>query len=90
VYGLTFYRGKEYKKIFYFMKHRLLFREEKKFSIGLSENFLLSIGLSEIGLLFQKFFRERGDPPEKIFCITFSGVSETRKDENNLQLHHRI
>jgi hypothetical protein len=46
------------------MKHRLLFREEKKFSIGLSENFLLSIGLSEIGLLFQKFFRERGDPPE--------------------------
>jgi hypothetical protein len=41
-------------------------------------------------LLFQKIFCERGDPLLGRPLTRFSGVSETRKDENNLPLDHRI
>jgi hypothetical protein len=70
------------------MEHRLLF--QKIFPIALSEFFSSRLLFQILDCSFRKFFCERGDPLEKIFCITFSGVSETRKDENNLQLHHRI
>jgi hypothetical protein len=52
--------------------------------------FPLERDIVKFGLLFQKIFCERGDPLLGRPLTRFSGVSETRKDENNLPLDHRI